>query len=110
MNINRYRENPLVTPNDVNPSIEGFEVIGAFNAGIATYQEETIMLLRVAERPMTNDPNIVKVASYNLKTKSIEVKELNLNDKNYNFEDARTISKVGESKWTYLTSISHLRI
>lgn len=110
MKVYRYEENPLVIPEDVKPHIEGFEVIGAFNAGIATYNGEIIMLLRVAERPISNDPTIVKVPIFNLSTKTIEVKEFNLNDERYNFEDSRYFSKVGESKWEYLTSISHLRI
>lgn len=37
MNIYRYEENPLITPADVKPHREDFEVIGAFNAGVATY-------------------------------------------------------------------------
>lgn len=110
MKVYRYEENPLVTPEDVSPSIEGFEVIGAFNAGIATYQEETIMLLRVAERPISSDPNVVKVPIFNLEKNTVEVKEFDLNDKRYNFADSRHISEVGASKWKYLTSISHLRI
>ena len=40
MNIYRYEENPLVTPADVKPYHDGFEVIGAFNAGVAEYNGE----------------------------------------------------------------------
>ena len=38
MNVYRYEENPLVTPRDVKPHRDDFEVIGAFNAGIAQYE------------------------------------------------------------------------
>lgn len=65
MNVYRYEENPLVTPGDVNPHRDDFEVIGAFNAGIARYKDEVIMLLRVAERPVSDDPTIVKAPVFN---------------------------------------------
>lgn len=42
MNIYRYEENPLITPLDVKPIHEGFEVIGAFNAGVAEYNGEVL--------------------------------------------------------------------
>ena len=42
MNIYRYEENPLVTPADVKPYHDGFEVIGAFNAGVAEYNGEVL--------------------------------------------------------------------
>ena len=35
MKIYRYEENPLIKPQDVTPHREDFEVIGAFNAGVA---------------------------------------------------------------------------
>jgi predicted GH43/DUF377 family glycosyl hydrolase len=46
MKVYRYEQNPLITPEDVVPHHEQFEVIGAFNAGIAVYGDEIIMLLR----------------------------------------------------------------
>ena len=52
----RHPENPLITPSDVKPSRPDFEVIGTFNAGVTRYQDEVILLLRVAERPINHDP------------------------------------------------------
>ena len=52
MAIVRASENPIIRPEDVEPSREDFEVIGVFNAGVARYGDEVILLLRVAERPM----------------------------------------------------------
>lgn len=65
MNVYRYEENPLVTPSHVKPHREDFEVIGAFNAGIAQYKDEVIMPLRVAERPLSDDATIVKAPIFN---------------------------------------------
>ena len=50
LHVERFSENPVVTPKMVPPSRPDFEVLCAFNAGVATYQDETILLLRVAER------------------------------------------------------------
>jgi beta-1,2-mannobiose phosphorylase / 1,2-beta-oligomannan phosphorylase len=111
VNIYRYEENPLITPKDVTPHRDDFEVIGAFNAGIATFQEETIMLLRVAERPISKDPNIiVKSPVFNLDKGELDILEFDKNDKQYDFSDPRHFRKLGESQWSYLTSISYLRI
>lgn len=110
MNIYRYEENPLITPEDVKPSKENFEVIGAFNAGVTTFEDEVIMVLRVAERPISDDPNIIKATIYNIEKNDIDVLSFDITDDTYNFSDPRSISKAGENKWTYLTSISHLRI
>lgn len=111
MNVYRYEENPLVTPENVKPYHEAFEVIGAFNAGITTYKDETIMLLRVAERPISEDSNIVKAPIYNPKTKQLEILEFHLDDPKYDFSDPRVIRENGSAQgFKYLTSLSYLRI
>lgn len=111
MKVYRYEENPLVTPKDVQPHRTDFEVIGAFNAGVAMYRDETIMLLRVAERPISHDPNIVKAPVYNPKTNELEILEFQLDDPKYNFSDPRVIQEKGSGKgFAFLTSLSYLRI
>ncbi len=111
MSIYRYEENPLVTPIDVKPYHENFEVIGAFNAGVAKYRDETILLLRVAERPISEDPEIVKAPVFNIEKDALELKEYNKNDENYNFDDPRTIRSVQKLEgFSSLTSISYIRI
>jgi predicted GH43/DUF377 family glycosyl hydrolase len=53
----RLRENPLLTPRDVRPSLPELEVVSVFNAGVAKVGDEVILLLRVAERPRSDiDP------------------------------------------------------
>ncbi|MEI2401531.1 BtaManbiosPhlase [Niallia taxi] len=110
MKIYRYEQNPLLTPHDVMPYHEGFEVIGAFNAGITVYQEEIIMLVRIAERPLCDDPNIVKAPVYNSCTSTLEIYKLFKSDSKYDFSDPRVIRKKNQEKWSYLTSLSYLRI
>jgi predicted GH43/DUF377 family glycosyl hydrolase/glycosyltransferase involved in cell wall biosynthesis len=47
----RLKSNPLIAPQDAEPSQDGFEVIGTINAGVAKVGDETILLVRIVERP-----------------------------------------------------------
>lgn len=47
----RAKENPLVTPDMMTPWQKGFKVVCTFNAGVAQYGGEVLLLLRVAEKP-----------------------------------------------------------
>ncbi|HUC93875.1 MAG TPA: glycoside hydrolase family 130 protein [Paenibacillus sp.] len=111
MNAYRYEQNPLVTPADVKPFHEGYEVIGAFNAGIAKYKDEVLMLLRVAERPVSPEPGIVLAPVYNPDTNAVETVRLRIDDERYDYSDPRVVRDVTRSSgFAYLTSISYIRI
>ena len=47
----RLENNPILTSADVAPSQAGLEVVSVFNAAAARIGDETVLLLRVAERP-----------------------------------------------------------
>src|SRR5712664_235441 len=47
----RLANNPILSSRDVVPSQAALEVVSVFNASAATVGEETILLLRVGERP-----------------------------------------------------------
>lgn len=111
MKIDRYEQNPLITPADVTPHRDGFEVIGAFNAGIAEYKGEVIMLLRVAERPISPDPDIVLAPVYNVESADLDLIEIRRDDDRYDLSDPRVIiRKENAPAFEYLTSLSYLRI
>jgi predicted GH43/DUF377 family glycosyl hydrolase len=111
LNVYRYEENPLITPKDVKPYHAGYEVIGAFNAGIAVYQDEIFMLLRVAERPIQDVAGFVKVPVFNPNTGRVDLIELPVDDVRYDFADPRVVRDVTTvSGFAYLTSISYIRI
>lgn len=112
MNIYRYKNNPILTPKDVKPHRKDFEVIGAFNAAMARYKNEIIMLLRVAERPVNELPDKVKAPVYNEVSGKIEILELNKSDNRYDFSDPREIKDniKKDGSFIYLTSISYLRV
>lgn len=109
MKVERFTENPLISPRDVKPSIDGWEVICVFNAGVARYQDEVILLMRVAERPIGQDPRIVPVPILKCEHDCVEMQVLDFarEDEDVDFSDARIILHKGQA---YLTSISHLRI
>lgn len=112
----REKQNPLVTPEMVKPSRLDFEVVCTFNAGVAVYQDEILLLMRVAEKPIA----IGKGASGILRVPFLEeqedgawevaVKELSLDDARYDFSDPRKIYDKEKETYAYLTSISHLRL
>jgi predicted GH43/DUF377 family glycosyl hydrolase/glycosyltransferase involved in cell wall biosynthesis len=52
----RVQGNPLIKPADVAPSQDGVEVISTINPGVARVGDETVLLLRVAERPRPDVP------------------------------------------------------
>ncbi|MBW5447233.1 glycosidase [Cohnella sp. CFH 77786] len=111
MNVYRYEENPLVTPSGVKPYLDGFEVIGAFNAGIAGHDGEVLMLLRVAERPVSPDPGIVLAPVCDPNAPAPRLVELRRDDPRYDFSDPRVVRDVtADTGFAYLTSISYIRI
>ncbi len=52
----RLTQNPLVTPADVAPSQPAMEVISTINPAAAKVGDETVLLVRVAERPRLDGP------------------------------------------------------
>lgn len=113
--IERSVNNPLITPKDVKPSFPDWEVLGVFNAGVAEYEGEVILLLRVAECPRQNDPRhvLVPVLDVNGRTSvsepAVEIVKVDKDNPNLDFSDPRVI-RDREGGTVYLTSISHFRV
>jgi len=47
---NRFKENPIITPADLKPSVEGAIVECVLNAGAFRFNGKIGLLMRVAER------------------------------------------------------------
>jgi predicted GH43/DUF377 family glycosyl hydrolase len=107
VSVFRSPDNPIIEPKDVKPSRSDFEVIGVFNAGVARLGDEIILLLRVAERPISTHPDVVLVGICDVEQGEIVTKKFSKDDSNNDFSDPRLIIRAAE---TYLTSISHLRV
>jgi predicted GH43/DUF377 family glycosyl hydrolase len=51
MVVRRFKENPLITTEDVKPLLEDSYTFGAFNCAATRLGDEVILLLRVCEKP-----------------------------------------------------------
>lgn len=110
MRVDRFAENPLIAPADVTPSRDDFEVVCVFNPGVVRMGNETLLLMRVAERPKkSDDPRVVRVPvlSHESETATIEILDFCADDPSVDISDPRLVST---PNGTYLTTISHLRI
>lgn len=107
MAVFRSPKNPIITPEDVKPSRPDYEVICAFNAGVARVGEDIVLLLRVAERPKNDNPQVYLAPIYDVASGELVVKEFDKDSPDNDFSDSRVIVTPGG---TYLTSISHLRV
>lgn len=133
--VNRLPENPLITPEDVVPLHPDWEVVCAFNAGAIQIDGETLLLLRVAERPRPTTPRAadtllhltgveptsepfqpdapasayvsVPLLDVTSGTPQVVVRYLRTDTPGLDLSDPRMIHHGTE---TFLTSISHLRL
>jgi predicted GH43/DUF377 family glycosyl hydrolase len=87
----RASENPILRPQELRPSRDDFEVIGVFNAGVARYRDEVILLLRVAERPVGQREDVVLSPIYDVASKDIILKPFARDDPRNDFSDPRLI-------------------
>ena len=107
MAVFRWPNNPIIEPKTVNPTREDFEVVGVFNAGVTRFEGDVLLLLRVAERPISKHPEMELTAVYDSAKRQVVIKEFSKNDPENDFSDPRmTITSAGK----FLTSLSHLRI
>jgi beta-1,2-mannobiose phosphorylase / 1,2-beta-oligomannan phosphorylase len=130
----RLPQNPLLTPDDVPPLHEGWKVVCAFNAAATTFGGETLLLLRVAERPehavpqpgdkeidLSGDAPRLKPVDPALAPddyiatpmlddggeRRVVVRYIRRDTQGLDTSDTRLVTK---GTWTYLTSISSFRL
>ncbi len=106
MDINRrFPENPILTPSDIKPSIEGMKIECLLNPGVFTFNGKIWLLLRVAERPQQKDG----ITSFPVLTRNGKIKlmEFENSDPRLDLSDPRVINFDGKD---YLTTLSHLRL
>ena len=99
--------NPLITPADVNPSAEGMEVLCAFNAGATIYQGKTLLLVRVAERPVPETGWLSTAFLDPENPAKYRILRVKLDDPELEFTGSLAFAYKGK---LFLTSISHLRV
>jgi predicted GH43/DUF377 family glycosyl hydrolase len=101
----RFAKNPVIRPEDVPPSIDGWNVMCAFNPGAFTYKGRIGLVLRVAERPTPKNGEIESI-HFDASGK-IQVEAFKLTDPKLTAGDTRGFSYDGVD---HLTTISHFRL
>lgn len=108
MVLRRYADNPILSPADVPASRDDYEVIGVFNAGAARIGDEIVLLLRVAERPVQDEPGRIRIPLLDTTVEPARAGELSwsLEDPDLDASDPRGVRYKNRD---HLTSVSHLR-
>ncbi|HEY8668103.1 MAG TPA: glycoside hydrolase family 130 protein [Tepidisphaeraceae bacterium] len=101
----RFENNPLISAKDVKPSRPDFEVAVVLNPGAFRFNNQTCLMLRVAERP-AQEKGWISTPILG-KDNQIEVARFRLDDPNLDYTDPRVFKYKGLD---YLTTLSHLRI
>jgi len=106
--LRRNKENPLIETEMVRPSRTGYRVRGAFNPGAILFNEETILLLRVAEDCEPKHGYAVVPCYRFEKGKGFpEILEFDLSDPEVKLKDTRGVVYKGQD---YLSTLSHIRL
>lgn len=100
----RFRQNPILSPNDLLPSREGLAIVCLLNPGVFTFDGKIWLLIRVAERPKQKG-GIISFPVLN--QNGMEIITIEENDPGLKASDPRVINYKGAD---YLTTLSHLRL
>ena len=107
MNIIRSEKNPIIKPEDIEPSNPGFKVVCVLNCGVTRFKGEVLLLLRISETPINENSKKLLVSWFDISIGKFVVKEFNKDDPSIDISDPRIVST---PEGHYLTSISHFRI
>lgn len=104
--MKRLNANPLLEPADITPTREDFEVVATFNPAAVRVGNETILLVRVAERPIAEGDE-VPVAVHDAEAGRMKIIRIDRSESVADTSDPRLVGYKGQ---TLLTSISHIRV
>ena len=103
----RCSSNPVIKPIDVKPSLDGYQVVGAFNPAATVFNDQIILLLRVAENCIPVEGKYrVPVYDFSDGMGKPSIKEFDASDPNVSLKDTRGVVYKGKD---YLSSMSHIR-
>jgi beta-1,2-mannobiose phosphorylase / 1,2-beta-oligomannan phosphorylase len=102
----RASENPILTPRMIRPSRPDFEVVGAFNPGVARHGGDVVLLVRIAEAPLRSAGEVA-APYFDADSGRIAVERWAADRDDVDTSDPRVIVANGR---TWLTSLSHLRV
>jgi predicted GH43/DUF377 family glycosyl hydrolase len=101
----RFSQNPLLSPGDLHPSMEGLEIACLLNPGVFQFDAKTWLIVRVAERPKQQD-GIISFPVLDGKG-GMQIMEIPSDSPELDASDARVINYKGQD---FLTTLSHLRL
>jgi len=101
----RFSQNPLLSPGDLHPSMEGLEIACLLNPGVFQFEGKTWLIARVAERPKQQD-GIISFPVLDGKG-GMQIMEIPSDSPELDASDARVINYKGQD---FLTTLSHLRL
>jgi len=106
--IVKHKENPVIKPADVKPSMDQYKVLGAFNPGATVFGDEILLLLRVAEACVPKE-GCVRTPVYKFQDDKSwpDVMEFDVSDPQVTLKDTRGVVYQGQD---YLSTMSHIRI
>jgi predicted GH43/DUF377 family glycosyl hydrolase len=102
----RVSKQLLLRPDDFAPWRDDFEVIGAFNPGVAEVSGQVILLVRVAERPRETRAGFIGLPRF---TTDSELAIDWVRQEEVEFIDPRVVQLL-ETGCVRLTFVSHLRV
>ena len=106
--MKRYPENPVIRPDMVKPTVAGLEVLGAFNAGATQFNNQIFLLLRVAERCISEPGTIgVPVYTFQKESSQLEIIKFKETDPEVHLKDTRGVLYKGID---YLSTLSTIRV
>ena len=106
MAVERFAENPLLTPEDLKPTQGGLEVYCTLNPAAVKIGDEYLLLVRVGEQ-VARQEDCVAYAAWDARSGEVKIHRIGRDDPDLSAVDARTIFYRGR---TMLTSLSHLRL
>ncbi len=104
--IQRFPNNPLFSPADIQPSHPDFKVLCVFNPAATIFEGRRLLLMRVAETPIPQE-GYVATPVVDPDSGKMVVRRFRIDDPDVKIGDPRAFTYKGE---TFLTSLSHLRI
>ncbi|MFP3938575.1 MAG: glycoside hydrolase family 130 protein [Phycisphaerae bacterium] len=106
MPVKRFEQNPLLTPEDLEPTRPGLEIMCTLNPAAVRFGDEILLLVRVGERAPSDETHLACVL-YDPVTDGLRVDHIPRDAPELDTTDPRKYFYKGE---VLLTSMSHLRI
>lgn len=106
--LERSTSNPIIKPEMVKPSANGYQVVGSFNPGATIYNDEIILLIRTAEK-CEEEKGFINIPYFDFTNGSSTPKILRIAEDDSNLIKKDTRGYLYKEV-DYLSSVSHLRI